>query len=372
VLSNVLKERVQSEPEQHAMPAEDAEDTAAIETTIDMGEAESASDDALRSFQDYMGRSRARADVLHRADTIRRVLNRWSRKGFFRRQSLGHIIQLEQIVSYNIYFYELHTLYETRTKPVKRQRIASMEDRRSVLPPPDVWEAIVPDTQPFTDTRPQELVLPNSTQVFTCGTCGGEGEVSCDTCKGTGIVERLQKVRNPDNSTGQETIAGQCPTCQGYGKLKCPTCEGNGNLVEEAVFSWSQRARTWQNTDDVEDLPQLALQQRATLVCTTEINPYKGVWHSVAPLDELLRAAVADVQHDGDTRLIAAQLEIRGVPITEIDYQLNGKSGRLYLIGHDSELVGDWSLYNPERIALVAIGVVVVLVLLVAGAIVWF
>jgi hypothetical protein len=367
VLSNVLKERAHNAPEQYAVPAEEAEDTAAVEATVDTLEAESASGDALHSFQDYMGRSRARADVLHRADTIRRVLNRWSRKGFFRRQSLGHIIQLEQIVSYNIYFYELHTLYETRTRPTMRQRIAAMEDRRSVLPPPDVWEAVVPDTEPFTDARQQELVLPNSTQVFTCGTCGGEGEVSCDTCKGTGMIERSQKVRNPDGSTGRETIPGQCPACRGYGKLKCPTCEGNGNLAEEAVFSWSRRARTWQNTDDVEDLPQLALQQRATLVCTTEINPYKGVWHSVAPLDELLRAAVADVQHDGDTRLIAAQLEIRGVPITEVDYQLHGKSGRLYLIGHDSELVGDWSLYNPERIALIAIGLVVLLVLLVGG-----
>jgi serine/threonine protein kinase len=374
VLSNVLKERMQSvsEQEQAVVPVEDAGDATAVEATatVDTLEGEPTSGDALRNFQDYMGRSRARADVLHRADTIRRVLNRWSRKGFFRRQSLGHIIQLEQIVSYNIYFYELHTLYETRTQPTMRQRVASMEDRRSVVPPPDVWEVLVPDVEPFTGARPQELVLPNSTQVFTCGTCGGEGEVICDACKGTGMIERSQKVRNPDGSTGRETIPGQCPTCQGYGKLKCPTCEGNGNLAEEAVFSWSRRARTWQNTDDVEDLPQLALQQRATLVCTTEINPYKGVWHSVAPLDELLRAAVADVQHDGDTRLIAARLEIRGVPMTEVDYQLNGKSGRLYLIGHDSELVGDWSLYNPERIALVSIGVGVLLVLLVVGAVV--
>jgi serine/threonine protein kinase len=371
VLGNVLKTRAQSEPE-HAILAEDTEDAAAVEVTADTLDEEPASGDALHSFQEYMGRSRARADVLHRADTIRRVLNRWSRKGFFRRQSLGYIIQLEQIVSYNIYFYELHTLYETRTKPTVRQRIANVEDRRSVVPPPDVWEAIVPDTAPFTTVKQQELVLPNSTQVFTCTTCGGEGEVSCDTCKGTGMIERSQKVRNPDGSTGHETIPGQCPACRGYGKLKCPTCEGNGNLVEEAVFTWSRRARNWQNTDDIEDLPQLALQQRATLVCTTEINPYKGVWHSVAPLDELLRAAVADVQHDGDTRLAAAKLEIRGVPITEVDYQLSGKSGRLYLIGHDSELVGDWSLYNPERIALVALGVVVALVLLVVGAVVLF
>jgi hypothetical protein len=79
----------------------------------------------------------------------------------------------------------------------------------------------------------------------------------------------------------------------------------------------------------------------------------------VAPLAELLQAAI-DAVDDSETRIVATELLIRGVPMTEVDYQLNDKSQRLYLIGQDSELVGNWAILNTERIALVVIGVLVV------------
>jgi hypothetical protein len=88
-------------------------------------------------------------------------------------------------------------------------------------------------------------------------------------------------------------------------------------------------------------------------------------------MDELLRAAIADAQ-DTSTRIIAAELQISGVPITEVDYQYRDQGQRLYLIGQDSEVVGNWTLYNPERIALVAIGIVAVLAMLVFALLVFF
>ncbi len=350
VLSNVLQES--ADGHQQA----DADDPDAV-----------ASREALQSFQEYMSKTRARANVLHRADTIRRALNRWSRQGFFRRSALGQVIQLEQIVSYNIYLYELRNVYETRTVPEKRQRIQTPEDSSSVFSTPaSPWEAVVPDTAPFADVKARELLMPNSTHVFACTECAGSGEVPCATCAGSGMVERAHKVRNPDGSTSTEPIAVECPTCRKYGRVKCPTCAGHGNLVEELVFTWSRRACRWRNTDDIEDLPRLALSERAQTVCTTSIDPYKGVWYSVAPLGKMLRSAIDDVK-DEHTRIVAAELHIRGVPMTEVDYKLNDTSQRLYLVGENSEVVGNWTLFNPERIALVGVGVVVLLVLLVWG-----
>lgn len=321
---------------------------------------------ALHGFEEYMRKSRARADSLHRGDTIRRLLTRWSRKGMFRRPVLGQIIQLEQIVSYNIYFYEVCTLYETRTAPETRRRTQQPEDQRSTLPLPPLWDIGVPETAAFAEVKPQEVLIPNSTHIFTCTTCGGAAEVVCTTCKGTGMVERTRKVRNPDNSITQEAIPEQCPTCRSYGKQQCPTCKGTGNLVEELVFTWSRHARLWQNTDDLEDLPRLALEQRSETICRVPIQPYEGHWHSVAPLDELLQAAIAVIP-DSNTRLVAAELQIRGTPMTEIDYTLHDQSQRLYLLGYDNEVIGGWELLNPERIALVALGGIIVMALVVWG-----
>lgn len=319
---------------------------------------------ATDELREFIARSRKRADELHRRDAIRRLLNRWSRGGFFRRPMLGQIVQPEQIVSYNLYFYDLRTLYESRTTATTRRRPPHADDRNSSLPIVSVWDAPVPEAPAYEPVRAQELVLPNSTQLRTCPECQGARQLVCPNCGGQGTVQRERKVRNPDGSKSIELITGECSTCRGYGKQPCKTCEGIGSLVEEQVFGWSRRARLWQNTDDLEGLPTAALEQRAERIHGGDIQVYEGTWHSVAPLSELLRTAIADA--GDDTRLIAAELSIRGVPITEFDYSLNDKPGRLYLIGFDNQLYGDWSLFNPERIALVAIAAVLVLTLLVA------
>jgi serine/threonine protein kinase len=310
--------------------------------------------------QDYIGRSHARADTLHRAEHIRRLLSRWSRKGFFRRSAFGHVIELDQVVSYNIYFYELNTVYETRTPLVPRRRPQQSGEYETMLPMPELWDATIPETPPLSDVAPQEVVLPNSKSLHTCSECAGEGKIACKTCAGKGNIERNHKVRAADGTTKIETTQEMCPTCRGYRQQTCPICEGQGNLIEECVFTWSRRVCIWRNTDDIEELPRLALQKRLEPVYRAPVNPYDSRWYSLAPLDELMRAAIGDVGSE-DTRIIEAELVIQGVPMTEIDYRLNDKSRRLYLIGYDNEIVGGWSLYNIERIILVGLGLVVLL-----------
>lgn len=312
--------------------------------------------------QEFIGRSRKRADELHRAHVLRRLLNRWSRKGNFRRTALGQLIQPEQIVSYNIYFYELRTLYETRTPPEPRHQPQQANERTASLPMPALWDAVVPETPPFTEVPPQEMVLPNSMRVLTCPECAGVARVVCPRCDAKGTIEKMRRVRTPDGNWGEEPMTQPCPDCRGYGRLTCTVCKGSGNMVEEQVFTWSRRGRVWENTDDLEGLPVPAIKRRVELVYDAPLDPYEGRWHSVAPLAELLRAAIATAGED--TRLVEAELSIRGTPITEIDYQLNDTTHTLYLIGFDNEVLGDWTLLNPERVVLT-----VVLVLLLVGAI---
>lgn len=315
-------------------------------------------------FKEFLARGRRRADELHRRDVIRRLLNRWSRDGFFRRRALGQLIQPEQIVSYNIYFYELRALYETRTEPVARTRPQSPDDRSSFQPFSDVWAVPVPATDAFETVPPQEIAVPHSVRVLTCPECSGSSSIICKVCKGQGTIEKVSKVSGPDNTTTSETLTTQCTVCRGYGKQPCAKCAGTGNLVEEQVFTWSRRAKVFENTDDIEDLPQLAIRRRLEPVFSGPINPYEGRWHSVAPLAELLRAAIAEA--GDDTRMLTSELKIQGAPITEMDVLLDEKPRRLYLVGFDNELIGDWSLLNPERLVLAAVVAVLALIALVA------
>ncbi|MBC8075349.1 MAG: protein kinase [Chloroflexales bacterium] len=311
--------------------------------------------------QEFTSRTRARADSLHRVDAVRRLLDRWSRKGRFRRAPLGQLIQPEQITSFNIYYYDLRTYYETRSAPAPRTRPARPDERSSMLPSIDVWDVDVPLGDEVNDVREQELSMPNSLRVISCSECGGQGKVVCKACSGRGTVDRTRAVKNPDGSKQNETIQEQCQNCHGYGRQTCPSCDGSGNIAEEQVFSWSRRAKLWQNTDDMDGLPKLALERRAEPVYSAVINPYEGRWHSVAPLAELIEAAVKAC--DDHTHIRSAELSIRGATLTEVDYTLNDKSHRLTLVGNDNEISGDWSLVNWERIALVAVGAVLAVVL---------
>lgn len=327
---------------------------------------ETALDPALHErFQEYLARARKRADELHRRDAIRRFLNRWSRDGFFRRRALGQLIQPEQIVSYNVYFYELRVLYETRTEPIPRLRPQAPTDQpHAFQTPADVWQVPVPETGPLESVRPRELALPGSERIFTCTECLGAGKVFCATCKGQGTVEKVSRVSNRDRSRSAETISVECPTCRGYGKQVCPRCEGAGNLVEELVFTWSRRAMLFENSDDVEDLPRMAIRKCLELVFEGPIDPYKGPWYSVAPLAEVLREVIKAA--GDDTRIGHAELTVRGAPITEVDFVLDDQPRQLHLVGFEPQLFGDWSLYNRERIALVVVVAIVAMLAVLA------
>jgi eukaryotic-like serine/threonine-protein kinase len=311
------------------------------------------------TFRGFLASTRTRADELHRRDVIRRTLNRWSQGGYFRRRALGQLITPEQIVSYNVYFYELRTLYERRSAPLTRTRPQQPDDRDVVQRPPELWSVVLPEAAPFTAVEERTESVPNSTQIQTCTECAGNKYVRCKACQGSGLVDQVRKISNPDQTTGKEPVASFCPSCHGSTKQQCPRCSGAGNLVEEQVFRWSRWVKIFENSDDIEDLPGLALQKRRKEVFSGPIDPYEGRWHSVAPLAELLRAVIKEA--GDDTRIVAAELKIEGVPITEMDFLLDEKAHRLYLVGADKELIGDWSMLNPERIILAVVGIILAL-----------
>ncbi|NWG19839.1 MAG: protein kinase [Chloroflexi bacterium] len=310
---------------------------------------------------DFVARSRTRADTLHRVDAIRRLLERWSRQNWTHRPQLGRLIEPEQIVSYNLYFYELRVAYETRTQPQSR---LSVHHGGALVPARELqlWDAPVPEVAPF-ETHPAELmVIPGSQRIVACTDCNGAGTIPCRTCDATGTISRTRRVKDSDGSTRTDRFDEQCPTCRGYGNESCARCEGSGQLLEEKIFSWSRQARAYFNEDDISGLHRPALLARAQQVFNGPIELRDGQWYQVAPLKEMFEEALRG--GGTDARPVTAELTIRGVPVTEVDYRFRDKPRTLSFIGFDNILKGDNTLYDVERIALYAIILLMAVVLI--------
>lgn len=313
-------------------------------------------------FKQFLTRTHRRVDELHRRDVIRRLLNRWSQGGYFRRRALGQLVTIEQIISYNVYFYELQTLYE------RRVLVEPANGSPGVVEGPrtqDLWAIQVPASEPFTPVREQLVPIPEGKGREPCSVCAGKGHVACDTCRGSGLLERVTS----GGAATQQHVASDlptaiCPACQGTLKQRCPRCDGSGALVHEQAFTWSRSVKIFENSDDIEDLPLFALRKRREPVFAGMIDPYEGRWRSVAPIAELLRAAIDEA---GDhRRIIATELKIQGTTLTEMDVLLDEKPRALYMVGFDKALIGDWALLNYERVVLAIVGVVLALILVLA------
>ncbi|HMP40836.1 MAG TPA: protein kinase [Roseiflexaceae bacterium] len=309
---------------------------------------------------EFLTQSRARADTLHRVDAIRRLLDRWSRAGLMRRPLLGQIIQPEQIVSYNVYTYELRVQYEVRGQPTTRQSVyrGSGEPFGREF---ERWAAPVPDAEPFIDVTPEVIVIPGSQQVISCPECRGAQRLPCKMCAGKGTIPRTRSVNESDGSAREETFHENCPTCRGYGRQDCVRCEATGQLLEEKTFIWSRRGTIYFEEDDISGLDRKILIKKAQEVYRSPIELRDGRWLQIAPLKALMEAALAGGGEDA--RPIAAELVVRGVPVTEVDYRYRDRPHTLAVIGFDNTVRGDAALYDLERILLYAVILVMAILL---------
>ena len=96
-----------------------------------------------------------------------------------------------------------------------------------------------------------------------------------------------------------------------------------------------------------------AIESRAEHVFQGEIDVHDPVWYAVQPLHDLFREATKAEQED--TRILVAELTIRGTPVTEVDYTFRDKPRTLAIIGFDQNVRGDLSLFDTERILFAAL-----------------
>jgi eukaryotic-like serine/threonine-protein kinase len=284
---------------------------------------------------EFLTQSRARADALHRIGAAQHFLNGRRVHGLLQRLRRLQLDKLDRIVSYNLYFYELRVHYETRSAPQTRQRASIADlpipDRRT----PDLWTVPVPYVEPFMDVLPERCMAAYS---CPCETCRGTTQVVCASCVGAGVLTRSHWITYHDGTTRLVSIEEGCAVCGASGWLRCVRCAGASQVVQEQTFIWARRGRVYFNEDDLSGIHvhRRAIERHAQQVYRSTIDPYDPRWYHTAPLQELLTAAVGG--GGSDSRPIAAELIIRGVPITEIDYQHRQQAHNLVLIGFANEI----------------------------------
>jgi hypothetical protein len=216
--------------------------------------------------------------------------------------------------------------------------------------------------EPFADIPTQEIALPHSERSLQCPRCHGQTHVSCERCSGHGTIEVKRTVKT-ETGNRLETQAVECSTCAGDGTVICERCEGTGGLMERKTFTFGRRGRLWQNTDDLEGLSQRAIELRSEPVFHGDVNVHDPIWYGVQPLHDLFHEATGLEQED--TRIVAAELTIRATPVTEVDYTLRGAARTLAAVGFDNTVRGDLSLFDSERLLVVASTVLIVVLAIV-------
>ena len=310
---------------------------------------------------DYLRRSQERAERLHAPEGIRRLLDTWSSGHPERRRQLGQVIRVEQVITYNLYFYDLKVLYETRTVPQIRERPYAGSMLSSREPEADRWHVDVPvPSEPFVDVPVREVILPHSERSLRCPGCEGEKRTPCTRCSGYGTLEVKRTVKTATGRRAEVQVV-DCPACDSAGVVTCSRCDGTGGLLEEKVFTFSRRGRLWQNSDDLEGLPRRMIRSRSELVFVDRVDIHDPRWHGVQPLHELFDEA-ARLEQD-DTKIVVAELTIRATPVTEVDYTLHSKPRTLAIIGFDQSVRGDLSLWDLERIIFTAVIAVLIVLL---------
>ncbi len=312
---------------------------------------------------DFLARSQVRVNAIHRVDAVRRILDRWARQGTFRRNTFSQLMRPSQILSSNFYVYELKVHYEKRTEPYTSRKVQRGGHVVPQVSVDDVWDVEVNQPDRFVDVPTVPVRIPGSQQMVKCDECGGSGKLICGECNGKGTIDRRQRTRNVDGSIEESIQNDTCRSCRGYGRVNCRVCEGIGELLEEQFFQWARFGKRFFNEDEATGLHLRTIESQAQIVFHDDIDLHDARWRQVAPLRELVEEGIRE---EGPTvRPIAAELIIRGTPVTEVDYTFAGRPYTLTIVGFPNVVRGNWTLYDVERIILYVTMAVLILAVIV-------
>jgi hypothetical protein len=325
-------------------------------------------------------------------ESVRVIVNRWSREGFFRVPNLGDRINVHDVQPRASHTVRLWSEYEERTVGrSSRPYHGGPVDARGT--PPGAWDLEVLRPTDYED-RTEKLPVPHTEQVETCSTCNGVGQVDCATCHGWGnvncpfcqgrgyqdrMVTRTETGPNGMPETRTESVRENCTSCNGgkvrcnacagRGKVQCSPCAGAGRVVtfDQLTVRFHQDERSEVLT--AADVPKDLLGAASGKVRVVEDGERIETFPAVLPaVDEaahtLLRKSQAVA---GDRRLLFQRLRIEEMGVQEVLYTYGGGPvRRLWIFGDEARVHAPGAPWSRLRLGLVVgIPAAVVAILLV-------
>ena len=308
------------------------------------------------------------------ADDVRRIVNRWCDRGFFRVKGLGDKIFIEDIIPHCSYVLSVSSQYEERS--VSRGSApyhGGPVDNDGT--PPGPWDIPVRRPTDFTD-RTEKIPVPHTERISTCQDCGGDGRINCSPCQGWGKInctscqgKGFRETTRHTPATDQfgqpttdqfgrpvmrtETVRENCPFCHGMGKVTCTTCNGCGKVTcgtcdgsgKVKLFDLlTVKVRTAELSDmlDATGMPQHLIGQAVGRVLVHERGERLEQVPSVTPdVDSRARMLLEKSRavNPDQARLLFQELRIEQVGIQEVVYRYgNSPNKSLWIYGENQDV----------------------------------
>lgn len=312
-----------------------------------------------------MEQAEQRARALREPQAVAALLDAWSAAGPLRLRSLGRLATLRKVSSRNIYFYQLHVLFEARAAPY----LVEEPDLRAAEVPleaeRDEWSTPLAPAQGFANGEGTALVR-GSAHVVACPSCI-QGLVPCATCGGT----RRVKAAAPPTEAAEAVVATPaevlvpCSACAGRGGTRCERCSGCGRLLQEQAFRWTRRAELLDDDDAGDEADERWFRARCqpTEIYREQVaGSFPADWSLVPGLAELVEEARELAPPS--SRVALCEASVAFVPATDVLFALadgrrpnavdsaaadEGDLHRVTIYGFDNVIPNDWRFLNWDR-----------------------
>ena len=292
--------------------------------------------------------------VIDAVDAVRRVINRWSREGFFRGFfricDLGDQIAVNHVISHIFYTVRLKTQYETRTVSTGQVPYGGGSiDNTGVRPDPMTMPVDRPTD--FKKRRVRQTV-PHTDRLASCSRCSGVGTVPCPVCQGSGRGNCFScngvgwREQLHTTGTGTYTVREKCGFCTG-GIVVCGCC--NGGQQKCGNCDGLRLVRTYQElavqfhfvSEDVPlgtptGLGRLTVQTEGQVIFQQRFESGKGFSGAPAAVEGRLRKLVyqANTAGGAGALVLFQQVQVEKVPADEVVYEYRGSpERRLWIYG---------------------------------------
>uniref|UniRef100_A0A1I8FY29 CR-type domain-containing protein n=1 Tax=Macrostomum lignano TaxID=282301 RepID=A0A1I8FY29_9PLAT len=250
--------------------------------------------------------------------------------------------------------YSLETYVESRFtcwsyEPFSGQKLDSPNEGKA----PGPWEVELRPREMFVD-QDKELIVPHTSTVTPCHHCNAKGKTVCHKCRGKKLtrcgdcgghghktVAQGAVLRKVDCGECDGQGKRRCPLCSGSGEETCTTCSGHQQLVFAVKLKCEWRGKNADYIEERTDLPDELVRDVTGKVIFEEegelLTPISNF--PISPVNRASKSLIGAHENSlKGQRVLRQRHNLRGIPVTEVHYEHEGRQGVFFVYGFENKL----------------------------------